>query len=735
MEHKDIYRDQSNKFRKFAFLLLPENKHGSPVKFLKILIPALFFFFLLQNSSMAEKDFRCQPGGTVMKVLPPPLLMYPDLRCVAVNPSGDVTLTWIPPSDTATDFDSYHLYYATNAAGPYTEIDSIFNYYTVSYTHVGANADIQPVFYYMKTRSNSSGMIYSSPSDTLETIFLNVVNSGMGAADLSWNPIHTPDLPSSMGWYHIYREYPAGTWVLIDSTQQYQYSDPITLCYAQINYFVDIDDACPCTSISSIDGDLFQDQTEPVSPLIDSVSVDSLTSHTVIGWAASPSGDTEGYIIYENKNGIWIPIDTVWGLNNTFYENSMTYWSNPDSSSLWYQVAAFDSCMNTSPISSNQNSIFLTSVLDVCGGSVTLNWTPYVNMMNGLEGYKIYVKENNGPLTLLATNDASTLTFSYSPLTQFSTYIFSVQAFDSTGVVTSTSNNDTVYVYVPGQPQFVYLRYVTVRNNASVELKAIVDTSGFISDCKIMRADDTSSVFSNIGNVSVSPMSNTIVYNDATAEVNEMSYQYKVILIDSCGNEVLESNPGQTIFLAAEPGSDMVNDLGWNEYAEWLGDVSAYNVYRAVDNAWDPNPIIMLSPSNTTYNDDASPFLSSNGTFEYFVQATEGPGNPYFFADTSISNIVEVMQPPRFYIPNAFVPGGLNNVFVPYTVFVDAQDYQLSIYNRSGQIVFLTNDINTAWDGTFQGEPAPQGVYVYAIQYKNSMGVFIEKHGTVTMLR
>lgn len=668
-------------------------------------------------------------------VLPIPILDAPDFRCVAVNPSGDVTLTWIPPVDTVNSFNSYHIYSASSPSGPFTVVDSIFNYNTSTYTDVGAGANTQSVYYYMKTRSSCNGSYYSASTDTLQTIYLNAVNSGTGSANLSWNPIHSPDLPTSFGWYHIYREFPPGTWTMIDSTQLLQFTDTITLCNAQLNYYIGIDDSLPCTSVSNIDGDLFQDATAPNTPTVDSVSVDSLSGHSVIGWAAATAGDTEGYIIYENKNGIWVPIDTVWGVSTTFYENSMPFWSNPDSTYLSYSVAAFDSCMNTSPISNFHNSIFLSSSLDVCGGGITLNWTPYVNLNSGLMGYNIFARENNGPLTLLGTNPPSGLSFPYTSLNQFSTYIFSVQAFDSSGFVTSTSNCDTVYSYVPDQPDFVYLRYVTVRNNSYVELKAIVDTSGYISNCKIMRAEDAQGPYSVVGNVTVPAGSNTITYIDATANFNELSYVYKVIVEDSCGNDTLESNIGQTIHLVADPDKDMKNNISWNEYQNWLGGISSYNLYRSVDGLWDPNPIVTLAAGSTDYVDDISLFLNSEGKFVYYLEALEGPGNPYFLSDTSISNQAIALQPPRFYLPNAFSPTGINNIFIPVTVFVDVQDYQYTIYNRWGLMVFQTTDINTGWDGTYKGSLAPQGVYVYAIKYKNSQNMLIEKHGTVTMFK
>ena len=143
------------------------------------------------------------------------------------------------------------------------------------------------------------------------------------------------------GYYRIYREFPPGISTLLDSTQGLTYQDEITLCDAFINYHVEITDQSGCISVSSIDGDLFADLTPPVSPSIDSVSVDVIGGLNLagIGWNINPSGDTEGYIIYQNINNSWTPIDTVWGLNNTYYLNGN---STAGNGSETYRIAAID---------------------------------------------------------------------------------------------------------------------------------------------------------------------------------------------------------------------------------------------------------------------------------------------------------------------------------------------------------------------------------------------------------
>ncbi len=70
-----------------------------------------------------------------------------------------------------------------------------------------------------------------------------------------------------------------------------------------------------------------------------------------------------------------------------------------------------------------------------------------------------------------------------------------------------------------------------------------------------------------------------------------------------------------------------------------------------------------------------------------------------------------------FYAPNAFTPDGdeVNEVFKP--VLDCARNYELWISNRWGAIVYYSNDINNGWDGTFEGQLAPVGIYTWKAKY------------------
>jgi gliding motility-associated-like protein len=84
----------------------------------------------------------------------------------------------------------------------------------------------------------------------------------------------------------------------------------------------------------------------------------------------------------------------------------------------------------------------------------------------------------------------------------------------------------------------------------------------------------------------------------------------------------------------------------------------------------------------------------------------------------SVSNEVGVVPPIALYIPNAFTPNGdgLNDTFGP--VGEGITDYSMQIFNRWGNLIFESNDMNVQWDGNYHNEIAPTGTYVYKLSAK-----------------
>ena len=87
------------------------------------------------------------------------------------------------------------------------------------------------------------------------------------------------------------------------------------------------------------------------------------------------------------------------------------------------------------------------------------------------------------------------------------------------------------------------------------------------------------------------------------------------------------------------------------------------------------------------------------------------------------------------FIPNTFTPNGdgKNDVFYVYGNAV--AKVRMRIYNQWGQFVFQSLQQQVGWDGTFQGQMQPNGVYVYYIELVLTDGSTLNKKGTVTILR
>jgi gliding motility-associated-like protein len=57
------------------------------------------------------------------------------------------------------------------------------------------------------------------------------------------------------------------------------------------------------------------------------------------------------------------------------------------------------------------------------------------------------------------------------------------------------------------------------------------------------------------------------------------------------------------------------------------------------------------------------------------------------------------------------------------------------IYNRWGQKVFESNDVNIGWDGTYKGNPQPMDVYAYTVEAEYFDGTKVAKKGDITLIR
>jgi len=103
----------------------------------------------------------------------------------------------------------------------------------------------------------------------------------------------------------------------------------------------------------------------------------------------------------------------------------------------------------------------------------------------------------------------------------------------------------------------------------------------------------------------------------------------------------------------------------------------------------------------------------------------------------SSSQIVRIDLGYKVYIPTAFSPNndGINDRFRIYGE--DIYECEIMIFNRWGQLLYTSYDMENGWDGTIRtnNNPVVGGTYVYSISLKDKLGNKFDYDGTVTLLK
>lgn len=177
-----------------------------------------------------------------------------------------------------------------------------------------------------------------------------------------------------------------------------------------------------------------------------------------------------------------------------------------------------------------------------------------------------------------------------------------------------------------------------------------------------------------------------------------------------------------------------------------------------------PNPVadFTISPTHVTVN---NPYIetqnnsvnAANYIWEFGDGTTSGQTNPsHTYVDNagsytitliassgtcvdSTSITLEVADELIYFVPNSFTPDGdeYNNFFMPvFNSSFDKQSYTMMIFDRWGEIIFETHDLDVGWDGTYHGEMCKEGTYTWTIEIKKkTIDSRIELSGHINLIR
>lgn len=215
----------------------------------------------------------------------------------------------------------------------------------------------------------------------------------------------------------------------------------------------------------------------------------------------------------------------------------------------------------------------------------------------------------------------------------------------------------------------------------------------------------------------------TTDYLDPELFTQSTQYYYRIIYYDACGNLSEPSIIASPILLV----SDFDKTITWSDYEGWVDGVSEYILEK-----YDDNGQLIESISlglSTTYQED-----QSSNPYQYIYYKVIAI--PVDNINGSVeSNILEIIYRSKVAFPNAFSPDGdgLNDIFNFESRYIMA--VKMLIYNRWGELIYQTSDVDKGWDGTAQGRPAPMGTYIHHTELTDDMGITFVKSGEIVLIR
>jgi len=640
--------------------------------------------------------------------------------------SGQVFIQWKRAAPTDTNARGYYLYTYDTVNKKYALLKDITDLNDTTYIHPNLNTLQGTYKYYIITYNVCDVGAYSNIHKTI----LLTINNGNLSANLHW----TNYLGETVNNYSVYKSDNGGKPILLkDAGNDTTYND--TNIYCNHTYTYQIQAVLDNGKISFSDSvtikayDTIKPKTNPIS-LATVLKTGSSDGKILLSWQAAepPLGGRgqghgspiAGYNIDRSNDGI------VWNRRLSGYRGLTLTDSilNTYGQPYYYRVQAVDSCGNVGAFTNFHKTINLKATAG--NQFIQLNWNKYLGWK--VKKYLLY-RDN----ILIASIGKDTINFkdTLTVCTQMYHYLVKAICDTTNDTLISASNIDSIKSFDHKAPQKVYIKTVTVSNpNKEVTISWNPSPSFDTKNYVIYRK---SGITGNMTLIDTTSQTTYLDTNSAIREIQKIRDSdgdcYYVFAQDHCGNISPGSNEGCIIILNAK-NETFYNDLNWNGYQTWYDGVLNYNVYKNEDNqGWN---LIGTTSNGNIRNFTDKDLGDSTINFCYQVEAIENPGQ---WNQLSRSTVACVHQGATVFIPNTFSHyhiDGLNDYFGPKGLYI--KNYTMQIYNRWGELVFNTNS-GQQWDGTFRGQDALEGVYIYLITVEDYNGKHSTFKGNITIFK
>ncbi len=229
---------------------------------------------------------------------------------------------------------------------------------------------------------------------------------------------------------------------------------------------------------------------------------------------------------------------------------------------------------------------------------------------------------------------------------------------------------------------------------------------------------------------------------------------YDIVWDFGDGQQGFEVSP---VHVFEQPGTftidlDITSPIGCHTEAQFRDWIQVKESPRA-DFSYSPDQPSNFNP-HVQFSNQSENHISQQWIFDQVGRS--GENNPSFtFPDTGMyqvyliavhengcrdtsAQLIDVIPLVTYHMPNAFTPNddGKNDTFGGKGFTEGIQGFELSIWSRWGELLFVTDDPNERWNGAKnnQGPVLANGVYVYQVKYVDARGERVELKGFATLI-
>lgn len=285
---------------------------------------------------------------------------------------------------------------------------------------------------------------------------------------------------------------------------------------------------------------------------------------------------------------------------------------------------------------------------------------------------------------------------------------------------------DSLHLDIFADNPSIDLKVVSVKSGDDTKMEirwALVNAPKYNSVFHVQRRNAGTPTWQTVGKVETPTGVN---YLDFGLNTDAIEYEYRIIGFNLCKDSLFSDMHTNVRITGEKPEDDAYAvNVYWTHYLGWTDGVNHYELYRR--NGREEYGLV-----NNTGLDTFDFYDDGTKTFQqcYKVKSFENNSN-----EVSWSNEICFHFDPILFVPNAFTPNGDTRNDLYTWSYASINTFNIRIYDRWGELIYSGDSPDKFWDGMYRGTEAPDGVYIYVINYTGFDNRLVVLKGNITLLR